>query len=337
LPAAARDSQRRNILLNLTFAVAGGALLYVTVRRVGWADVQASVTAIGGWYVAVLLLGGLRFLARSVAWTVCARPFDSPSLAQGGPERLSALDAFRAALAGDALGNLTPLGLLASEPTKVLLVRNRISVVTAVASVAAENAFYMASVVAMIVAGALAFFGVAQVPPALRTVAQATLGGAVAAGLVAIWTARRQPAILTRLAGLLAKLTGRQATSTDRLREIEVHFYALVRWPMARIARVFLWEALFHVGAVAEVFLVMTVISSGATLLQAFILETAGRLIVVVFKFVPYRLGVDEAGTALVARALTLDPAVGVTLALVRRIRILIWNGVGLVFLAMRR
>jgi len=336
LPAAAPD-QRRNILLNLTFAVAGGALLYVTVRRVGWADVQASVTAIGGWYVVVLFLGGLRFLARSIAWTVCARPFDSPSLAQGGPERLSVLDAFRAALAGDALGNLTPLGLLASEPTKVLLVRNRIPVVTAVASVAAENAFYMASVVAMIVAGALAFFGVAQVPPALRTVAQATLGGAVAAGLVAIWTARRQPAILTRLARLLATLTGRQATSIDRLREIEVHFYALVRWPMARIAHVFLWEALFHVGAVAEVFLVMTVISSGATLLQAFILETAGRLIVVVFKFVPYRLGVDEAGTALVARALTLDPAVGVTLALVRRIRILIWNGVGLVFLAMRR
>jgi hypothetical protein len=67
------------------------------------------------------------------------------------------------------------------------------------------------------------------------------------------------------------------------------------------------------------------------------VLETAGRLIVVAFKFVPYRLGVDEAGAALVARALTLDPAVGVALALVRRIRILCWNAVGLIALARRR
>ena len=66
-------------------------------------------------------------------------------------------------------------------------------------------------------------------------------------------------------------------------------------------------------------------------------LETAGRLIVVAFKFIPYRLGVDEAGTALVARALALDPATGVALALVRRVRILILNAVGLALMAARR
>jgi hypothetical protein len=135
----------------------------------------------------------------------------------------------------------------------------------------------------------------------------------------------------------VSKVTGRGTSSVDRLREIEIHFYALLMWPISRIARVFFWEALFHVGAVAEVFLVLHIVSGGATLLEAFILETAGRLIVVVFKFVPYRLGVDEAGTALVASALTLDPAAGVTLALVRRLRILFWNGVGLGVLALRR
>jgi hypothetical protein len=78
-------------------------------------------------------------------------------------------------------------------------------------------------------------------------------------------------------------------------------------------------------------------IAGGTTLVHAFVLETAGRLIIVAFKFIPYRLGVDEAGTALVARALAFDPAVGVTLALVRRIRILVWNAIGLVLFAVRR
>jgi hypothetical protein len=211
-------------------------------------------------------------------------------------------------------------------------------VVSAVASVAAENAFYMASVLVMIAAGAMLFFEVADVRlQMLGAIAQATLAAAAGGALFAVWMARRRPAVLTRLAQLVSRITGRASSSVERLREIEIHFYALLMWPITRIARVFCWEALFHVGAVTEVFLVLQIVSGGTTLLEAFILETAGRLIVVVFKFVPYRLGVDEAGTALVASALALDPAVGVTLALVRRMRILFWNGVGLGVLTLRR
>ncbi len=324
--SSASLAARRSRLVNLAFAVAGGALLYVTVRRVGWAEVQRSVTQIGWWYVAVLTLGGLRFAARAKAWAVCARP-----------EHLGVPQAFVATLAGDAVGNVTPLGVLASEPTKVLLVKNRIPLVAAVASLAAENAFYTASVLAMISAGALMFFRIADVPPSLGVAAQAVLAAGVAGAVAAVWIVRRQPAVLSRLAQTIAALTGRRSISAERLREIELRFYALVKWPLPRVVHVAGWEALFHLAAVAEVYLVLQIISSGSSLLQAFVLETTGRLIVVVFKIVPYRLGVDEAGTALVARALTLDPAVGVTLALVRRLRILVWNGVGLVLLALRR
>jgi Lysylphosphatidylglycerol synthase TM region len=319
-PASARATA-----LNIFFALAGGALLVITVRRVGWADVQSSVTAIGWWYAAILALGGLRFAARSAAWTVCARP-----------ERLRVRDAFAATLVGDALGNLTPLGLLASEPAKVLIVKNRVSTVTAVASVAAENTFYTVSVLAMIALGAIGFFAATSVPAALRVAVQAALAGVFVVGLIGVWAMRQRPAILTRMAGVVARLTGREVTSIDRLRQIEVHFYAFLMWPAGRIVRVFVWEALFHIGAVAEVFLVLRLVSN-ATLLQAFVLEATGRFIVVVFKFVPYRLGVDEAGTAIVARALALDPTVGVALALVRRIRILIWNSIGLIVLALRK
>jgi hypothetical protein len=52
---------------------------------------------------------------------------------------------------------------------------------------------------------------------------------------------------------------------------------------------------------------------------------------------VPYRLGVDEAGSAVVARALAMDPTIGVALAMVRRLRILFWNAIGLAVLAARR
>lgn len=318
----------RRTLVNLTFAIIGGLLLVATVRQVGWSEVQRSLADIGGWYVAIIALGGLRFAARSRAWQVCA--------AQLG---LTFRRAFSATLAGDALGNVTPLGLLASEPAKVFYVNDRVSTVAAVSSVAAENAFYVASVLIMLGAGALTFFEIANVPEPLRIGAQVVLAVVMLGGVAGLWLLRRQPAILSRVARIVSRWSGRGQTAPDRLREIEVHFYAALTWPWTRIAHAFLWEAAFHAAAVAEVFLILQLLPTTrrATLVDAFVLETAGRLIVVAFKFVPYRLGVDEAGSAMVARALALDPTTGVALALVRRLRIMFWNVVGLVLLAVRR
>jgi glycosyltransferase 2 family protein len=321
-------STARRTLINVVLALAGAVLLVMTVQRVGLADVRTSLTEIGWWYFAILALGGLRFGSRARAWQVCA-----------GAVRLTFSRALSAILSADALGNLTPLGMLASEPSKVYFINDRVPTVEAVSSVAAENAFYMTTVMLMIGAGALMFFGVADLPPALQLGAQAVVALVLLGGVAGLWIIRRQPAILSRVARVLARWTGRGATAPDRLREIEVHFYAVLTWPWSRIAHVALWEASFHVVAVAEVYLVLRLLPMGedVTLLQAFVLETAGRLIVVVFKFIPYRLGVDEAGSAMVARALALDPALGVALALVRRLRVLFWNAVGLSLLAVRR
>ena len=102
-------------------------------------------------------------------------------------------------------------------------------------------------------------------------------------------------------------------------------------WPWPRIAHVGVWEVAFHIGAVAEVWLVLRLLVPDITLSEAFLLESAGRLITVVFKFVPYRLGIDEFGSVEVATALGLPSTAGVTLPLVRRLRIIVLNAVGLV------
>jgi hypothetical protein len=73
------------------------------------------------------------------------------------------------------------------------------------------------------------------------------------------------------------------------------------------------------------------------TMGEAFLLESAGRFVTIAFKFVPYRLGIDEMGSGAVAQVLGLGPANGVTLALVRRLRIIILNAAGLLVLVRRR
>ena len=54
-------------------------------------------------------------------------------------------------------------------------------------------------------------------------------------------------------------------------------------------------------------------------------------------RFVPALVGVDEAGTGALVKAAGFGFDHGVTLALIRKIRMFFWIGIGLVFLAMAR
>ena len=332
---------RSKTILNITLAVIGAVLLFVTVRRVGWHEVQSGLTQVGGWFLLVLALGLLRFTARARAWLAAAHAVMQASgpRPQAPDQHLVTSTFLGAVLAADALGNLTPLGLLASEPAKILFVRDRLPAVVAVASVAIENAFYIATVIMMLAAGAAVFINLTNLPTQLRVGVQVVLAGAAVSAIVAVIIARHKPAVLSRLARWMSALTGRANASAGRLEEIEAQFYGMLTWPARRVVQLLAWEALFHVAAVAEVYLVLRLLPAGSTtsLADAFVLETTGRLIAVAFKFVPYRLGVDEAGTAIVATALAIDPTAGVTLALIRRIRILVLNAVGLIVLARRK
>jgi hypothetical protein len=319
-------SRPRLSLLNIVVAIIGVALLIFTVRRVGgWSAIVDGIADVGWWFAAVLLLGAFRMVCRTRAWMACAN--DS---------QLRFRDAFGAWLAGDAIGNLTPLGLLASEPTKILMVRTRISTITSIASVTIENAFYAASVLGVLLTGTWMLLQRANVPDGLERIAEIGLIGIVVAALAGVWAARTRPAILSRFAPFISKLAGRSNTPADAMREVEAQIYAVPQWPVSRIAHVAAWEIAFHIAAVAEVWVVLMTLVPEVTFVEAFLLESAGRFVTVAFKFVPYRLGIDEAGSGAVAAVLGLSPAIGVTLALVRRLRIVILNAFGLVPLIRR-
>lgn len=309
----------RFAVLNLLAAAVGAALLVFTVQRVGWSNVVAGVSSVGWWFIAIALLGASRMAIRARAWMGCA-------------DGLTFGQAFGAILAADAVGNLTPLGLLASEPTKILMTRGRISTVTSVASVAIENGFYIASVGVVLLTGTWLFFQRADIPPALQYLAQIIVVTSAVTGVVALWLARSKPAILSRLAPLAGRLAGKSAVPADAVREVESRIYGVLQWPIGRVVRTLSWEAAFHVAAVAEVWLVLKLLPGGerTSLVDAFLMESAGRFVMIAFKFIPYRLGIDEAGSGAVAQVLGLNPVTGVTLALVRRLRIICLNVFGL-------
>jgi hypothetical protein len=93
---------------------------------------------------------------------------------------------------------------------------------------------------------------------------------------------------------------------------------------------------LFHAVAVLEAFLTLQWLlgDRSPTFTEAVMFESLNRVVTALFKFVPLRVGVDEAISGAFAPIIGMNPAAGVSLAVVRKVRGLFWMGVGLLFIA---
>jgi hypothetical protein len=321
---------RRFAPAGVVFAALGLLLFVYFVRKAGVEQIWEYMRRLGAGFLIILALAGLRFVVRSMAWMLC---FEAP-------HRLRFRDAFRAYLTGDALGNIVPLGIVVSEPAKAALVRDRVPLVAGLSAIAVENIFYSLSVALFIFGGASALLLSFPLTKNLRWTSIGILGGVAVIILLAALMLRAQWRFLSGvLERLYARGVGRRLLETrrERARALEDRIYGFYERSRTRFLPILLLEGCFHMAGVAEVYVTLYFISDvPPTLLTSFVLESVNRVITVVFKFVPMRIGIDEAGTGLITGVLKLGTATGVTLALIRKARVLFWTGVGVAFLVSR-
>lgn len=317
-----RALRARGPLVTLV-ALVGVALFARALHSLGWAQILASLLRVGWGFALIVLVAGAREALRALAWT---HTID-------GAARLGFADAFRARLVGEAFSALLPMGILVGEPAKAAHVGRIVPFAPAFAGLALEFFFYSVSLLFLLAAGAIAL--------SVTT----TLGGDVR------WTDAVMPAAATAaLVGaavfvLARRSLGVQSTVvTLRTRVfagwqwLRAAVVSVARRPARLLFGVFALEMAFQVLAVAEVYITLWLISPvPPTIASAIVLETVGRLVTMTFKYLPMRVGVDEAGAAWFAGLLHLGSQTGITLAIVRKLRLLFWSGVGLALLSRER
>ena len=302
--------------LSIAAALGGAALFAYAAERAGVSNILEAIRRVGWGLVLILALAGLRFIVRAECWRWCLPPRTTFPLRR-------ALTAF---LAGDAVGNVTPLGLLASEPTKVLLTRHHLATREAVASLAVENLVYAASVLAMVGVGLASLASNVAMPPAWTAALVAALGALIIGAGVALRAMR----------GTWDPSRGPRPRWRERLAAVRDEAVRFSGGHPERLWRVFALDLVFHALAVAEVYVTLEWLlgDQSPTLVQAIVFEALNRVITAAFKFVPFRVGIDEASAGALAPVLSVNPAAGVALAVVRKVRNLSWAAIGLVLVA---
>ena len=330
-----QNSKQKNLtrlkILAFVLTLLGIGLFAYFIYSVGATEILAGIEKFGlGGFLLIQLIYFFRITARATAWKLCVYE----------PYKLDLRDTIPAVIIGEALSSLIPLGILISGTSKAVAVKKRVPLLIGLSSVATENLFYSLVTGLFICFGAFAFLQSFQ----------------LATGW--IWTIDTLVAIIILLIFIGSLMVIRQwhwASATceyfyekgfargilesgrSQVRLFENLIYGFYRRYPRRFVPIILLEIAFHSLGILEVWFVLSRISAETgNIYTSFLLESISRVITVVFKLIPFLVGVDEAGAQFVTETLALGAGVGVTLAIIRKGRILFWTAIGLILIVKR-
>lgn len=309
----------------------GGIGLFVYfVWSVGVNEILGNIEKLGiAGFGVILVIYFVRILMRASAW----------KLSVYEPYKLDLKDTIPAVIIGEAMSSMIPLGILISGTTKAVAVRKRVPLVVGLSSVATENLFYSFTTSVFLLLGSLTFLRNFPLDEEWRWSIDVLIGVLLVLLVLGIVMVIKQWHFASETCEWLYRkgfARGLLEHGRSEVRLFENLIYGFYRRHPNRFLPICLAEAAFHVLGVLEVWFILNKLSEAVPLLNAFLLESVSRLITIIFKLIPFIIGVDEAGAQFVGETVGLVAGMGVTLAIIRKGRILFWTGVGLVLIVKR-
>jgi len=309
-------------------SITSAALFVYVLERTGPATVLDKMRLLGWGFAVLMLLSGVRQVLRAVAWSYCVEA--------GGP-RPDPLSLFGPRLMGDALNDLTPAGPLLGEPAKVLAVSGLIPAQEGAASVVIENLVYaLAAFLFMLSGTVLAMVKLASLH-GLRWFGGGLVICFAASITVVCWILNRRILLLRRTLDYLKRVGLRWAFLDRHQRHVLVVEQAIHDFFLTR-RRIFLAVLAIEIATnftgVGEAYLILRATASHASFSAAYLVESASRAVQFAFSFVPLGLGIQEGAAAAILQAFGYAASEGVSLAIIRKARTVLWIAVGLLFAA---
>jgi glycosyltransferase 2 family protein len=306
----------------------GLLLLGYLVGRLGPDAIWQSLLQLRWRFPLVLALACTWHITNSVAWA-CAFPPDAFR------PRLRTL--FMAKLAGEAVNQITPLANIGGEPLKAYLLRTESPVSRGLASVVINKT---GQVITGLVFTALGLFLVIlywSLPQAIPLPVQLGLTILLAAAaLLAVFLWRKQSHLFSSLLGLLRRLGMRTDLVEQRMARaarIDHSIGQFYRDHGLRFALVMFFHGIGWLLGAVETYVILRGLGANIDFAVAFLITSLSLIINALFFFMPSSIGVMEGGQVFLLTTLGLDPAMGLSLGIAKRVRKIFWISIGWLFL----
>lgn len=314
--------------IGVILTVFGISLFAYFVSQAGLEEIWNGIKRLGYGFFIILGLHTLKLSSRALAWTLCVEK----------PYQLRFFSALKAVIIAEALNTMIPLGILISGTSKALAVRKQLPLVVSLSSVAVENLFYSFATSLLIISGSIAFLFTFHPGGNVATAGYVLIGASISVIVLCFLMVIQEWRLASALSewlygrGLAKRVLHHGRAEILRFENLIYRFY---RHQPRKFLPVTLLNIAFHAFGVCEVWFILQAISDAPiSFLTAFLLETLNRVILIVFKLIPFVLGIDEAGASFITENLGIGNGIGVAMTIIRKGRALFWATVGSILIA---
>ncbi len=325
LPPAPSRTARLLRTAERVLLVGGLVLLAVLIRELGAGTVLDNLRLVGWGIVPIVAQEALAYTANTVGWLWAFAP---------PRPRISFARLFGARLAGDAINYVTPTATIGGEFVRTRLLNGLAPTTSVVASVAVAKLAQTLAQIGFVIVGLVIVLEDTPLPAGVRH--------GLLAGL-ALFTLLTLVLLVLQRRGMFAPVVrfaqrvGLQPHAPELLRRLEHLDAEIARFHTSASRALLMSVGGFFVGwmvGVLEIYLILWFLGVEVSVHRALTIEVMSVAIDGMLFFVPGKVGTQEGGKVLIFTALGLDPAKGLALGILRRIRELTWAGIGLLVLS---
>ena len=323
------------------FFLFGLAVLAVMITQLDFSSTWSGLQRAGYWAVAVVVLWAFLYILNTAALRLIIHAQPSPD-ATGHAPRMGFWWLYKLTVSGFALNYATPGGLMGGEPYKILMLKERIGTERATASVILHTMthifshfwFWLASVVLYVLTEPMT-----DVMWVLLPVVTLFCVGCIWFFLkgykkgITVWTMQ-----LLKHVPLAARwVEPFLRRKAEKLAMIDRNIAALHNQNRRTFVLAVFLEWLCRMASAMEVWFVLLVVMPSATYFQSVLILAFTSLFANMLFFIPLQLGGREGGFLMSVESLGMTVSAGIFLALIVRVRELVWTGIGLLLIKMNK
>lgn len=320
---------------NLFFAF-GIAMFAVMLSQLDYREVWDGLKSAGYWFFAVLALWGVLYVLNTAAWYI---------IIKSGSEEKTKINFFwlyKITVSGFALNYTTPCGLMGGEPYRIMALSPKIGTERASSSVIlyamthifTHFIFWLLSIFLYLLTEKLTFFmGVVL-----------SLAGAFC--VLGLWffikgyrkgLAVRLMNFVRHIPGLKKWARGFIDKHKEQLDTVDSQIAALHNQNPKTFVSAVLLELVCRFCSAFEIMFILLVLMDGVSFAQCVLILAFTSLFANLLFFIPLQLGGREGGFIMSTAGLALSAGAGIFVALIVRVRELVWTAIGLLLINLEK
>lgn len=316
------------------FLIFGLVVLAIMVTQLDFDQVWAGVSRAGYWFVAVLLAWLVLYGFNTGAWWLIIR-------SQDPKHGVGFFWLYKITVSGFALNYATPGGLMGGEPYRIMALSPKIGTERATSSVLLYVMTHIFSHFWFWLCSCLLYVATQPVGLGIGIL----LAAVTAFCLLAIWfflkgykrgIAVSGISLLKHFPGLKRWARGFFDRHNDQLSEIDRQIAALHGQNRHTFIGAVALELGCRVASAIEIFFILLVIMPSANYVQCILILAFTSLFANMLFFLPLQLGGREGGFLMSVSSLGMTASAGIFVALLVRLRELIWTAIGLAIIKLK-